>query len=205
MAAWIQKLPNIDYFLRSYPLACTIDVKHSIKWCLSWVGMWIREYVALWRKHFQISHQKRIRIDISAIMPKTKTAHTTFVSNEASKCLIPHLKTLTSEDLVFGKNQDPCHTSMTKFESFTRYRDSAGMTDMSESANCRPITLYSFISNFSPSYKGLRHEYCSCNGGTYALARHVWPKRWCWEAAALLESRTYAPDQFYLVQSLDMI
>ncbi len=111
-------------------------------------GMRIRECVALRKKDFDLNHPKRIKIDIPAQYTKAKTAHTTFVSKEASRYLIPHLNSLEPDHLVFATNQDPYHASMTEIEAFTRYRDAAGLTAKYESANRHHITLHSFRSYF---------------------------------------------------------
>lgn len=111
-------------------------------------GMRIRECVALRKKDFDLNHLKRVKIEIPARHTKTKTAHTTFVSREASEYLIPHLKSLQPDDLVFAKNQDPYHASMTEIEAFSRYRDAAGLISKYESANRHHITLHSFRSYF---------------------------------------------------------
>ena len=111
-------------------------------------GMRIRECVALKKKDFDLGFPRRIKIDVPAKYTKTQTAHTTFVSKEASRYLIPYLKTLGSSDLVFAKNPDPYHASMTEIEAFTRVRDNAGLTAKYESANRHHITLHSFRSYF---------------------------------------------------------
>jgi integrase len=104
--------------------------------------------VALRKKDFDLDNPKRIRIDIPAQYTKAKRAHTTFVSKEASKYLIPHFNNLEQEDLVFAMNRDPYHASMTEIEAFTRYRDAAGLTAKYETANRHHITLHSFRSYF---------------------------------------------------------
>lgn len=111
-------------------------------------GMRIRECVSLRKKDFDLDFAKRIKIDIPAQYTKTKGAHTTFVSKEASKSLIPLLNSLQGDDLVFATNKDPYHASMTEIEAFTRCRDSAGLTAKYESANRHHITLHSFRSYF---------------------------------------------------------
>lgn len=111
-------------------------------------GMRIRECVSLRKKDFDIGFPKRIKIEVPAHFTKTQTAHTTFVSKEASRYLIPHLKTLEPDDLVFAKNPDPYHASTTEIEAFTKARDNAGLTAKYESANRHHITLHSFRSYF---------------------------------------------------------
>jgi integrase len=111
-------------------------------------GMRIRECVALRKKDFDLGHPKRIKMDIPAQYTKGKRAHTTFVSREAARYLIPHLNSLEPCDLVFATNQDPYHASMTEIEAFMRYRDSAGLNAKYESANRHHITLHSFRSYF---------------------------------------------------------
>lgn len=111
-------------------------------------GMRIRECVSLRKMDFDLDFPKRIKIEIPAQYTKTKAAHTTFVSNEASEYLMPSLKHLKPNDLVFATNQDPYHASMTEIEAFARCRNSAGLTAKYESANRHHITLHSFRSYF---------------------------------------------------------
>ncbi|MEM2160560.1 MAG: tyrosine-type recombinase/integrase [Candidatus Nitrosotenuis sp.] len=111
-------------------------------------GMRIQECVALKRKNFDLNYLKRIKIEIPAIYTKAQTAHTTFVSKEAAKCLKPHLEALQENDLVFATNPNPFHAKMTEIEAFTRYRDRAGLTGKYESTNRHYITLHSFRSYF---------------------------------------------------------
>lgn len=111
-------------------------------------GMRIRECISLRKKDFDLNFPRRVKIDIPAIFTKTQTAHTTFVSKEASKYLISRLQSIQPNDLVFATNQDAYHASMTEIEAFTRYRDSAGLIHKYESANRHHITLHSFRSYF---------------------------------------------------------
>jgi integrase len=126
----------------------TIKERRMLYLVLIGSGMRIRECVALRKKDFDLDNPKRIRIDIPAQYTKAKRAHTTFVSKEASKYLIPHFNNLEQEDLVFAMNRDPYHASMTEIEAFTRYRDAAGLTAKYETANRHHITLHSFRSYF---------------------------------------------------------
>jgi integrase len=111
-------------------------------------GMRIRECVALRKKDFCLDHPKRIKIEIPAQFTKNQTAHTTFVSKEASEYLTPHLKKLGANALVFATNQNPYHASMTEIEAFSRYRNRAGLTDKYASSNRHHVTLHSFRSYF---------------------------------------------------------
>jgi integrase len=128
--------------------AHTIEKRRMLYLVLIGSGMRIRECVALRKRDFDLDYPKRIKIDIPAQFTKTKTAHATFVSKEASIFLLPHLKRLATEDLVFSTNPEPYHASMTEIEAFTRYRDAAGLTAKYESANRHHITLHSFRSYF---------------------------------------------------------
>jgi hypothetical protein len=99
------------------------------------------------RKDFDLDYPKRIKIDIPAQYTKTKTAHTTFVSKEAARVLVPHLNGLGPDDMIFAKNKFPYHASMTQIEAFTSARDKAGLTDK-YAANRHHTTLHSFRSYF---------------------------------------------------------
>jgi integrase len=111
-------------------------------------GMRIQECVALRKKDFDLDYPKRVKIEIPAQFTKAQTAHTTFVSKEASKYLKPHLESLQRNDLVFATNPNPFHAKMTEIEAFTRYRNRSGLTDTYESTNRHHITLHSFRSYF---------------------------------------------------------
>lgn len=126
----------------------SIEKRRMLYLALIGSGMRIRECVALRRKDFDLHFPKRIKIEIPAQYTKTQTAHTTFVSKEASRFLIPHLNSLEPGDLVFTTNQNAYHASMTEIEAFTRYREAAGLTAKYESANRHHITLHSFRSYF---------------------------------------------------------
>lgn len=111
-------------------------------------GTRIRETTCLRKKDFSFDY-KRIKIDIPAQFTKTQTAHTTFVSREATKLLRPHLKLLEDEDLVFSTNyKNPHNAGMTEIEAFVRYRDKAGLVAKYETVNRHLITLHSFRSYF---------------------------------------------------------
>lgn len=111
-------------------------------------GMRIQECVSLRKRNFELEYPKRIKIEISAQFTKAQTAHTTFVSKEASQYLRPHLESLQNNDLVFATNSNPFHAKMTEIEAFTRYRDRAGLTEKYESTNRHHVTLHSFRSYF---------------------------------------------------------
>jgi len=111
-------------------------------------GMRIQECVALRKKDFDLDYPKRIKIEIPAQFTKAQTAHTTFVSKEASKYLRSHLESLQVNDLVFATNSNPFHAKMTEIEAFARYRDRAGLIGKYESTNRHYVTLHSFRSYF---------------------------------------------------------
>jgi len=111
-------------------------------------GMRIQECASLRKKDFELGSPKRIKIEIPAQATKAQTAHTTFVSKEASEYLKPHLESLQSNQLVFAINPNPLHAKMTEIEAFTRYRDRAGLVGKYESTNRHHITLHSFRSYF---------------------------------------------------------
>ena len=111
-------------------------------------GMRIRECVALHKRDFDLTFPKRIKIEIPAQYTKTQTAHTTFVSKEASLYLKPHLNSLNENDLVFASSSNPYHASMTEIEAFAKYRKQAGLTQMYENTYRHHISLHSFRSYF---------------------------------------------------------
>lgn len=126
----------------------SIEKRRILYLVLIGTGMRIRECMALRKRDFDLNYPKRIKIEIPAQYTKTQSAHTTFVSKEASKYLIPRLNAIGSDDLVFARNPNPYHASMTEIEAFSRYRNSAGLTAKYSSANRHHITLHSFRSYF---------------------------------------------------------
>ncbi|MGI0049476.1 MAG: tyrosine-type recombinase/integrase, partial [Nitrososphaera sp.] len=91
--------------------AHTIQKRRMLYLVLIGSGMRIRECVALRKRDFVLDFPERIKIEVRAQFTKTKTAHTTFVSKESSRYLIPRLNSIAPDDLVFATNQDPYHAS----------------------------------------------------------------------------------------------
>lgn len=128
--------------------ACSIEKRRMLYLVLIGSGMRIRECVSLRKRDFDLGYPKRIKIDVPAQCTKTKTAHTTFASKEASRFLIPRLNSIDRDDLVFAWSENPYHASMTEIEAFSRARKKAGLNDKYASANRHHITLHSFRSYF---------------------------------------------------------
>lgn len=118
--------------------------------------MRIKETVQLRKKDFEVKDGKII-IRIKAPYTKTKEGRHTFVSQEASEQLIPHLETLQDNDLVFGVNENAKKAKDVEEQTFSQYRKKAGFCNCDEvghnkckgkytSSNHHKISLHSFRS-----------------------------------------------------------
>ncbi|KFM22004.1 integrase family protein [Marine Group I thaumarchaeote SCGC AAA799-B03] len=81
--------------------------KHMVQYlCQSSSLMRIGEIIQLRKKHL-ILGQKNIIVRIPSTIAKFNKARTTFFSKEASRLLIPLLKKIDDDDLVFGTSDNP--------------------------------------------------------------------------------------------------
>ena len=123
---------------------------------LSSSTMRIKETVQLRKKDFEVEDGK-VTIRIKAPYTKTKTGRHTFISQEATELLIPHLQKLQDNDLVFGVNEDPIKAKDVEEQTFGEYRKKAGFCNCDKvgidnckgkvtSSNHHKITLHSFRS-----------------------------------------------------------
>ena len=117
--------------------------------------MRISESVQLRKKDIEVKDGK-VTIRIKAPYTKTKEARHTFVTQEATELLIPHLEKIQEGDLVFGVNDDPELAKATEEHIFSEYRKKAGLCNCDvERKNCKgryttsnhhKISLHSFRS-----------------------------------------------------------
>jgi len=109
--------------------------------------MRIGEAVQLRKKDFDLT-KKRIKITIPAIITKTKTGRTTFVSKEAGSFLISKLKPIEDDDLVFGSSEIIHNARMNEVLTMERVLKRAGLDQRYDGKNRRKISLHSFRAYF---------------------------------------------------------
>ena len=111
---------------------------------LSSSAMRIQETIRLRKKDIEVSDGK-VTIQIKAPYTKTKQERHTFISQEASELLIPHLATLEDNDLVFGVNENPKLAKAVEESTFTEYRKKAGF------CNCEIVGIKNCIGKYTSS------------------------------------------------------
>ncbi len=109
-------------------------------------GMRINEVLRIQRKHIDLEC-KRIKIIIPAEITKEKQERVTFLSKEASKYNIRHIRSLEPDDLVWGQNKNWKNNVTTEGQNFSRLCDNVNLSMKYESGT-RKITLHSYRSFF---------------------------------------------------------
>ena len=104
--------------------------------------MRIGELVQLRKKDLIID--KRIIVKIPPSIAKFGRGRTTFFSSEASKLLIPHLKKLDDNSLVFGTNENPKHSEIICGSMLRRTLDKLGLNMKYETNSRYKINTHSF-------------------------------------------------------------
>jgi len=105
--------------------------------------MRIGEMVQLRKKHMIILDNGRIMVKIPASIAKFKRARTTFIAIEGSEILIPHLKKLNDDDLIFGTNENPRYSKLNCITILRRTLDTIGL-DMRYDSDRYKINTHSF-------------------------------------------------------------
>lgn len=100
------------------------------------------------RKKDLIFEQDRIRIKISSNNTKTSRARSVYLSKEAGSFLMPYIKHISDNDLVFTKNTKTRDVVTKEGILFGGWLDKIGFDERYESNNRRKITMYSFRSYF---------------------------------------------------------
>jgi len=113
--------------------------------CMASSGMRPNEILNLRRKDI-VTGKERLVVHVPAKFTKLKRGRTTFFSIEAQKMLLPNLRNLDDNDLVFGSGAK----SMVNTESinFLRLIERIGLNERYESNNRHLLTLYSFRAFF---------------------------------------------------------
>ena len=104
--------------------------------------MRIGEALALRKKDFDITTNP-VTVNIRAEYTKTKQERETFITNEAKGRLLPVLKNLKDDDLVFTKSKTNERAVLTEDTHFIRLRKKAGMDkNRYESSGLNHFTLH---------------------------------------------------------------
>ena len=120
--------------------------KKSLYLALVSSGMRINEVLRIQRKDIELDC-KRIKITIPASITKERQERITFLSKEASKYNIKHIRSLKFDSLVWGQNKNWKNNVTTEGQNFSRLCDSVGL-NMKYESGTRKITLHSFRSYF---------------------------------------------------------
>jgi len=121
--------------------------KLSYYLALSCTGARPSELLQVRKKDVDIT-QKRIKIRIEAENTKTRSGRSIWLTKEAGKLLIPKLKKLDADDLVWAKNSNFTFAEKNEATQFGNLVDLAGFNERYKSNGYRMITLYSFRSFF---------------------------------------------------------
>jgi len=124
----------------------TSHKKKSMYLALISSGMRIEECLRVQRKHIDLSLD-RVKITIPGEFTKTGEERITFLSKEAEKYNIKHIRSLGDDDLVWGQNPNWRYNVSSEDQNFARYTHNAKL-DMKYPSGVRKITLHSFRSYF---------------------------------------------------------
>lgn len=113
---------------------------------LSCTGARPGELLQVRKKDVDIT-KKRIKIRIEAQNVKTRSGRSIWLTKEAGSYLIPKLKGLRDDDLVWATNENS-NAEKNESTQFSKLCDKAGYSKKYQSNNFRKITLYSFRSYF---------------------------------------------------------
>jgi len=113
--------------------------------CMASSGMRPNEILNLRRKDIETG-KDRLIVHVPAKFTKLKRGRTTFFSIEAQKMLLPKLRELNDNDLVFGSGSKS--SVNTESINFLRLITRIGLDDRYESNNRHLLTLYSFRAFF---------------------------------------------------------
>lgn len=139
--------------------------KRTLYLCMASSGMRPNEILNLRRKDIETG-KERLVVHVPARFTKLKRARTTFFSIEAQKMLMPRLRELNENDLVFGSGSKS--SVNTESINFLRLITRIGLDDRYESNNRHLLTLYSlrafFITKLSRHDENLAKKFAGQKG-----------------------------------------
>ena len=110
-------------------------------------GMRLGELMRIRKKDLILS-QKRIVVKIPATFTKKNRARTTFFSREAQKAILPYLKRLGDDDLIFYHKSSADRAVNTEEHTLIRYCEKVGLDQRYPSSSRHKITSHSFRAYF---------------------------------------------------------
>lgn len=109
-------------------------------------GMRIGEAIQIRKKDVFVDSEC-VMIRIPARITKTKTGRTTYISREASKLILPKIKKIDNDDLIWGTNKNSKLALNAEEKAFRDYLRKIGFTEKYDSGRLK-ISLHSFRSFF---------------------------------------------------------
>jgi len=109
-------------------------------------GMRIGELMQIRKKHLTLI-KNRFMVKIPAKFTKKRRARTTFFSIEASQMILPYLKKMKDDDLVFTKNSNPDYATNIESVNLNNYCAKVGL-DARYDNRVHKITTHSFRAFF---------------------------------------------------------
>ena len=109
-------------------------------------GMRIGEAVQIRKKDIFLDFD-RILIRVPAKITKTKQGRTTYISREAAKFVIPKMKKINDDDLIFGTNINQYSSLNAEEKAFRDYLKKIGFSEKYDTGRLK-ISLHSFRAFF---------------------------------------------------------
>jgi len=116
--------------------------------CQASSGMRIGELVQLKKRHLVLDHDVEITVKIPHTITKFSKARTTFFSVESSQMLRPIIKSLDSDDLIFGSTQNAESAIANKEKILRTHLDKLGLGQRYEGTRNYKINTHSFRAYF---------------------------------------------------------
>jgi len=110
-------------------------------------GMRIGETLGLKKRDFDFS-EDRIRITIPAKLTKKNIQRQTYISKEAEHYLIPIIKKMNQDELIFSSNKDIRKSVDNEILNFWNLRKKSGLDAKYDNSNYHKISLHSFRAFF---------------------------------------------------------
>jgi len=101
---------------------------------------------------------KRIKIRIEAVTVKTRAGRSVYLTKEAGSYLLPRLKLIEDNDLVWATNETTNLSERNELSVLNTLTNALGYTDRYKSNKHKKITLYSFRSYFFTKAANVHRE-----------------------------------------------
>lgn len=148
---WKKKIHEEPYALQMEHIRRILSIakpkKRAFYLALLSTGARPGELLQVRKQDFTIS-LSRTKITLHPEGVKTRSGRSVYLTREAMSHVVPLLKKLKDDDLVFAKHHNPLTAEKSESKTFSRYCDNVGYAERYHSNNYRKITLYSFRSFF---------------------------------------------------------